>query len=58
MKRISTIILALVVSAGSVFAQGFGGWGRQVEDPTGYKDTYKDYFKVGVAVNEIGRAHV
>ena len=51
MKRISTIILALAVSAGSVFAQGFGGWGRQVEDPTGYKDTYKDYFTVGVAVN-------
>ena len=50
MKRISTIILALAVSAGSVFAQGFGR-GRQVEDPTGYKDTYKDYFTVGVAVN-------
>ncbi len=50
MKRISTIILALAVSAGSLFAQGFP-WGRPVEDPTGYKDTYKDYFTVGVAVN-------
>ena len=37
------------MGAASVFAQG---WGRQpVEDPTGYKDTYKDYFTVGVAVN-------
>ena len=50
MNRISTIILALAVSAGSLFAQGFP-WGRPVEDPTGYKDTYKDYFTVGVAVN-------
>ena len=49
MKKLSTIILALAVSAGSLFAQGF--WGRPVEDPTGYKDTYKDYFTVGVAVN-------
>ena len=50
MKRISTIALALVLGAGSIFAQGFP-WGRPVEDPTGYKDTYKDYFTVGVAVN-------
>ena len=41
--------LALMMGAASVFAQG---WGRPpVEDPTGYKDTYKDYFTVGVAVN-------
>ena len=50
MKIISTIALALVLGAGSIFAQGFP-WGRPVEDPTGYKDTYKDYFTVGVAVN-------
>ena len=49
MKKISTVILALAVSAGSLLAQGF--WGAPVEDPTGYKDTYKDYFTVGVAVN-------
>lgn len=50
MKRISAIALTLLMGAGSVFAQGF--WGRgPVEDPTGYKDTYKDYFTVGVAVN-------
>ena len=46
MKRISAIALTLLMGAGSVFAQGF--WGRgPVEDPTGYKDTYKDYFTVG-----------
>ena len=50
MKRILSILLALVVSAGAVFGQGFGR-GPRVEDPTGYKDTYKDYFTVGVAVN-------
>ena len=50
MKRISTIALTLMMGAVSVFAQG--PWGRgPVEDPTGYKDTYKDYFTVGVAVN-------
>lgn len=32
------------------FAQ-FGRPGQQVDDPTGYKDTYKDYFTIGVAVN-------
>ncbi len=49
MKKITTIALTLLMCAGSIFAQG---WGRPpVEDPTGYKDTYKDYFTVGVAVN-------
>ena len=49
MKKISMIALTLMMGAASVFAQG---WGRPpVEDPTGYKDTYKDYFTVGVAVN-------
>ena len=50
MKRILTIAAALAVSATAVFGQGFGR-GPRVEDPTGYKDTYKDYFTVGVAVN-------
>ena len=49
MKKISILIPALLLSVGTIFAQGF--WGRPVEDPTGYKDTYKDYFTVGVAVN-------
>jgi len=49
MKKFSILIPALLLSAGTIFAQGF--WGRPVEDPTGYKDTYKDYFTVGVAVN-------
>ncbi len=40
--------LAMVCGAGQAQAQ----WGRpQPEDPTGLKDAYKDYFKVGVAVN-------
>ena len=47
---VSCMALAMLSAAGSVSAQGFGR--RQpVEDPTGYKDTYKDYFTVGVAVN-------
>ena len=50
MKKISTILLGLICVAG--LAQAQGPWGRPpVEDPTGYKDTYKDYFTVGVAVN-------
>ena len=49
MKKFSILIPALLLSVGTIFAQGF--WGRPVEDPTGYKDTYKDYFTVGVAVN-------
>lgn len=49
MKRIALTVLALFACATAVFPQG---WPRpQVEDPTGYKDTYKDYFTVGVAVN-------
>ena len=40
--------VAMVCGAGEAQAQ----WGRpQPEDPTGLKDAYKDYFKVGVAVN-------
>ena len=50
MKKISTFLLGLMCVAG--LAQAQGPWGRPpVEDPTGYKDTYKDYFTVGVAVN-------
>ena len=40
--------VSMVCGAGQAYAQ----WGRpQPEDPTGLKDAYKDYFKVGVAVN-------
>ena len=50
MKKISLILMTLTMSVGSVLAQGM--WGQPpVEDPTGYKDAYKDYFTVGVAVN-------
>ena len=49
MKRIALTVLTLFACATAAFSQG---WPRpQVEDPTGYKDTYKDYFTVGVAVN-------
>ncbi|MDO4496224.1 MAG: endo-1,4-beta-xylanase [Bacteroidales bacterium] len=46
----ATALMALTLGAGSVCAQGFGPR-QQVEDPTGLKDAYKDYFKVGVALN-------
>ena len=50
MKKFSAILLGLMCLAG--LAQAQGPWGRPpVEDPTGYKDNYKDYFTVGVAVN-------
>ena len=48
MKKV-ILMTALLCSAMLSFGQG--PWGRsQMEDPT-YKDTYKDYFTVGVAVN-------
>ena len=50
MKKVLTFFLGLVCVAAAVQAQGRRG-GPQAEDPTGYKDTYKDYFSVGVAVN-------
>jgi len=54
MKKIfafaATALMALTMGAGIVCAQGFGR-GPQPEDPTGLKDAYKDYFKVGVALN-------
>ena len=41
--------VAMTMSMGTANAQG---WGRPApEDPTGLKDAYKDYFKVGVAIN-------
>ena len=41
-------VAALALSVGSASAQ----WGRpEPEDPDGLKDAYKDYFKIGVAVN-------
>ena len=41
--------LAMLAGAGEANAQ----WGRPApEDPTGLKDAYKDYFTVGVAVNQ------
>ena len=51
MKRFMTVLglsLALVAGTSDVMAQRLR---VQSEDPTGYKDTYKDYFTVGVAVN-------
>lgn len=48
MKRI-TVFLSVLLMGVSAYSQGW--FGRQVEDPTGYKDTYKEYFTVGVAVN-------
>ena len=42
--------VALSMGFSSASAQG---WGRQMpEDPTGLKEAYQDYFKVGVAINQ------
>jgi GH35 family endo-1,4-beta-xylanase len=51
MKRNFTTLVAsiiLLAASGTVSAQRAVG---RSGDPTGYKDTYKDYFTVGVAVN-------
>ena len=41
--------VAMSMGMGTANAQG---WGRPApEDPTGLKDAYQDYFKVGVAIN-------
>ena len=49
MKRQILTLAAAVLMTTSAFAQ----WGPPPEDtdPTGLKDAYKDYFKVGVAGN-------
>ncbi len=48
-RQLLTLAAVVLMTATSAFAQ----WGRPQEDndPTGLKDAYKDYFKVGVAVN-------
>lgn len=49
--KASMVSVAMLVAGGNIaFAQGFGQ--RQAtDDPIGFKDTYKDYFAIGVAVN-------
>ena len=49
MKRFVFTINAMLVALCAA-AQGFG-FGQPQNDPIGYKDTYKDYFTIGVAVN-------
>ena len=52
MKKVLTVLgLSLVLVAGTNDVVAQRPRRAQVEDPTGYKDTYKDYFTVGVAVN-------
>ena len=52
MKKVLTVLgLSLVLVAGTNDVVAQRQRRAQVEDPTGYKDTYKDYFTVGVAVN-------
>ena len=52
MKKVLTVLgLSLVLVAGTNDVVAQRPRRVQVEDPTGYKDTYKDYFTVGVAVN-------
>ena len=51
MKKITlTILSALVLCAAPAFAQWQRGPAPQPTD--GLKDAYKDYFKIGVAVNQ------
>ena len=46
-----TLCLALTLSAGAVSTMAQSWQTARQEEPTGYKDTYKDYFTVGVALN-------
>ena len=50
-KLFRTLCLALTLSAGAVSTMAQSWQTARPEDPTGYKDTYKDYFTVGVALN-------
>ena len=43
------VTAAMAAMGTSAFAQGFGR--QPVDDGIGYKDTYKNYFTIGVAVN-------
>ena len=49
MRTLKTVVctLALALSANVAMAQ----WGTP-DTPGGLKDAYKDYFKIGVAVNQ------
>ena len=44
------VTAAMAAMSSAAFAQGFG-FGQPVDDGIGYKDTYKNYFTIGVAVN-------
>nr|ARI46383.1 xylanase CM7 [uncultured organism] len=48
LKNLMVAATMFTVASGA-FAQGFGR--QAVDDGIGYRDTYKDYFTVGVAVN-------
>lgn len=50
-KLFRTLCLALTLSAGAVSTMAQSWQTARPEEPTGYKDTYKDYFTVGVALN-------
>ncbi|MGN0280891.1 MAG: bifunctional endo-1,4-beta-xylanase/feruloyl esterase [Prevotella sp.] len=50
-KLFRTLCLALTLSAGAVSIMAQPRQMSRTEEPTGYKDTYKDYFTIGVALN-------
>ena len=50
MQIMKKICLALILSIGTTMAVAQPR-NQQAEEPTGYKDTYKGYFSVGVALN-------
>ena len=51
MRIIKTACMAMMLSAATVMAVAQPRQMQRPEEPTGYKDTYKDYFTVGVALN-------
>lgn len=50
MQIMKKTCLALILSIGTTMAVAQPR-NQQAEEPTGYKDTYKGYFSVGVALN-------
>ena len=53
MNKLHFVALAALLFVGAAATAQPGGFGRRMpEDPTGLKDAYKDYFSIGVAVNQ------
>ena len=49
--KLRLLLFCVYMACTSIVASAQPRQMQRVDDPTGYKDTYKDYFTVGVAQN-------